>query len=194
MSAVDMALEDRIRQRAYQLYEARINGSALDDWVKAERKVLAAKNSKSAEAGVFDLRAPADLLRKLEHDYDRLATNPADSYAAFDFFVTALHMPEWMRKSGHPITPQPGYEREILRVCEHIGNGSKHFTVNRHHSAKSTGHQGSAFNAHAFQANAFQVGRLVVELEEEPAKYLGKSIDAVSLAQRLLDYWKAQVV
>ena len=184
---MDAALENRIRQLAYFLYEARINGSALDDWLKAERRVLAERQS--SVPGIFALRTPMELLAKLRHDKGRLTTNPADSYAAFDFFVTALHMGEWMRKSGHPIIPQTEYERELWKVCEHIGNGSKHFTVNRHHSVKSTGYEGGVFDSHAYQANTFQVGSLVIEFEEESAKYLGKSIDAVSLAQELLDYW-----
>jgi Protein of unknown function (DUF2934) len=34
-------LEHRIRQRAYELYQTRVQGSDLQDWLQAEREVLA---------------------------------------------------------------------------------------------------------------------------------------------------------
>ncbi len=43
-----------------------------------------------------DLITPKYLLRKLEHDYARVQRNPRDTYAAFDFFVTAEHMVDWV--------------------------------------------------------------------------------------------------
>ena len=45
--------------------------------------------------GFFELQTAQDLLAKLRHDFDRLKKSPMDSYAAFDFFVTAYHMLEW---------------------------------------------------------------------------------------------------
>ena len=146
----------------------------------------------TTNAGVFALRTPADLLAKLGHDYERLTANPADSYAAFDFFVTALHMKDWLAASGQTVTPRPGYELELWKVCSHLGNGSKHFEVSpeRHHSIKGTEHAGGAFDPHVFQPDAFQVGRLIVHLEEEAATKLGESVDAVTLARKVLDYWE----
>ncbi len=48
-------IEDRIRHRAYQLYEQRgtVDGFALDDWLQAEAEVLGAQKQpkvKSAKA------------------------------------------------------------------------------------------------------------------------------------------------
>ena len=45
--------------------------------------------------GFFELQTAQDLLRKLRHDSQRVKQSPMDSYAAFDFFVTAHHMLEW---------------------------------------------------------------------------------------------------
>ena len=36
----DAMLEHRIRQCAYELYQVRVQGSDLQDWLQAERKVL----------------------------------------------------------------------------------------------------------------------------------------------------------
>ncbi len=43
---------ERIRQRAYQLYEKRggIDGFALDDWLNAEREILGAQEQRKARA------------------------------------------------------------------------------------------------------------------------------------------------
>jgi len=48
-------IEERIRRRAYQLYEERgkVDGFALDDWLLAERELLGAgrpRKAKSARA------------------------------------------------------------------------------------------------------------------------------------------------
>ncbi len=50
--------------------------------------------------GFFALRTPQDLLAKLRHDHARLVDNPIDSYAAFDFFVTANHLVDWIWPSA----------------------------------------------------------------------------------------------
>jgi hypothetical protein len=45
----DPRIEEQIRQRAYVLFEGRgqTNGRALDDWLQAEREVLALKKNGS---------------------------------------------------------------------------------------------------------------------------------------------------
>jgi hypothetical protein len=50
------------------------------------------------QTGFFELQSPLDLLNKMEADYARLSRNPLDTYAAFDFFVAAAHLPEWLGK------------------------------------------------------------------------------------------------
>ncbi len=54
-NAQSTGIEDRIRHRAYQLYEQRgtVDGFALDDWLQAEAEVLRAQKQpkvKSAKA------------------------------------------------------------------------------------------------------------------------------------------------
>jgi hypothetical protein len=47
---IDPALKEQIRQRAYVLCLGRgqANGSAVDDWLKAEEEVLGLKEAKAA--------------------------------------------------------------------------------------------------------------------------------------------------
>ena len=48
----DSELEERIRQRAYQLYEERgcLDGNANEDWLIAEEEVLGSRQAKGATA------------------------------------------------------------------------------------------------------------------------------------------------
>ena len=47
-------------------------------------------------AGSFDLSTPRQLLAKLSRELDRLRTAPNDVDHAFNFFVTAEHMLDWL--------------------------------------------------------------------------------------------------
>jgi hypothetical protein len=135
--------------------------------------------------GIFDLQTPRDLFNKLEHDLGRMRNNPADSYPAFDFFVTANHMFEWsypeLRHKDNPfdefLTGKSEHDRELLKLCRAVANGSKHFKEN-----KSTALRGAAFDPHAFDTN-HQVGRLTVELQ-------GNQVDALLFAEQIVEFWK----
>ena len=50
--AETLGLEDRVRQRAYELYVLRGNesGSEVDDWLQAEQEILLAQDQQRDEA------------------------------------------------------------------------------------------------------------------------------------------------
>ena len=146
----------------------------------------------STFAGLFSLRTPRDLLRKLEHDYERILQTPTDPYAAFDFFVTAEHMVDWLHPNSEPDRRTLRQSSTLLQVCSHVANGSKHFVAlaKHHDSVKDTKTEEAAFQHGAFHANAFQVGRLLVELQGKPAQVLGRYVEVTELASKVLDYWK----
>ena len=79
----------------------------------------------------FELKTRADLVEKLRHDLSRIRQNQTDSYAAFDFFVTAEAMMDWRypglggkpeqeRGAGHAVR-NPGH-RDLL----HPGADQRH--------------------------------------------------------------------
>jgi len=81
--------------------------------------------------GLFRLQTPPDLLSKLRHDFGRLEKDPLDEYAAFDFFVTAYHLLDWIYPDAEDvhnrdIRRQVEQDNALLQVCSHIANGSKH--------------------------------------------------------------------
>jgi hypothetical protein len=141
--------------------------------------------------GLFHLQSPKQLLEKLRHDFARLKEDPVDAYAAFDFFVTARHMPEWLYPDDPAKCKVLFDEHVLLRVCRHIAEGSKHFRAKdpRHNTVKDLSNRGGAFQPGAFQSNAFQVGRLFVELDGEAVASLGTDIEVVALAERILGFW-----
>ena len=149
-------------------------------------------------AGSFDLRSPRDLLAKLHHDLRRLEAEPLDQYAAFDFFVTAWHMLDWI----DPGEDQTAKDRRkairdrsvILKVCDHLASGSKHFqaTAKRHDSVKATEHHRGAFSS-GF-SRGFDTSMLCVHLEGQAAVALGAMVEVVDLARLTLAEIEGMVI
>jgi hypothetical protein len=147
------------------------------------------------EKGIFALRTATDLFGQLERDLQRVKDNPADSYAAFDFFVTAFHLKEWKLGQKKPFKPelrQP--EKATWQICRQLANGSKHFEADKtHESVKQTEPTG-VFAPGAFAPTVFNVAHLVVRIEAEPAKHLGTdSIRVDDLAEKLVEFWKNRI-
>ena len=144
----------------------------------------------------FDLQTPQDLLRKLRHDFGRLKESPVDSYAAFDFFVTAYHMLEWRYRDRNKAEERTQtYEKKenwFLPVCRQLANGAKHFQAGGGAVKDTIVHQG-AFDPAAFDPDSFDVGELRVELDGEAAREFGASIGVLELADKALHFWEEHV-
>lgn len=143
--------------------------------------------------GFFSLRTPEDLLRKLETDWERLrAADPASveaQYAAFDFFVTAGHMPEWLwQDRGGSEADYRTYDDHAL--IWHITNGAKHFRADpqRHTTVRDTRVQPGVFDANIFDPSVFDVPRLVVDLEN------GTSVPVMEVAERIVKHWRKRIL
>ncbi len=149
-----------------------------------------------AEKGIFNLRTAKDLFEKLQRDFKRVTENPADSDAAFDFFVTAFHLWDWKGRNNFFVPkdlPQP--DKATWQVCRQLANGSKHFEADDSHgSVKGTKLRDGAFQTGVLQSNTFQSGYLVVRVEAEPARQLGSnSIRVDILAKRLVEFWRSRL-
>ena len=143
----------------------------------------------SERNGLFSLRTPEDLLAKLEADLRRLQeaepTSVEAQYAAFDFFVTAEHLADWLSAST-------GASKSSLRaypdgaLVSHVANGAKHFRVDRHDAVSGTRSAG-IFDPAMFDPAIFDVGRLVIDRED------GSQIDVTEVARRVVDHWRAKI-
>lgn len=143
--------------------------------------------------GIFALRTPLDLLGKLEADFRRMQSSDPNSlaahYAAFDFFVTAEHLPDWLKHaSGGSLTSHRRYEDGAL--VSHVASGAKHFHVEdrRHKMASDTAIAGSfhsgSFSPSSFSTSSFDLSRLVILLGN------GESVDVLDVAKRVIGHWR----
>ena len=140
--------------------------------------------------GFGSLRTPADLLQKIRHDFKRVSDAPDDVYTAFDFFVSAYHMLDWLHPHDDAGRRAEESNSPLLQVCSHLANGAKHFeaTAKQHTSVHDVVAEEAAFQRGAFQANAFQVGGLFILLEGQAAALFGAKIEAVDLAGKVLTH------
>jgi hypothetical protein len=147
--------------------------------------------------GFFSLRTPRDLLAKVEADYCRMkAADPGSvdaQYAAFDFFVGANHLPDWVQQpTGKSKSDLRNYQDGAL--VDHVASGAKHFrvTVERHTTAKQTRLVDGLWKRGLWAPGVWARGvwaeaRLVIDLED------GTSIDAFEVAERVLQHWKQAI-
>jgi hypothetical protein len=146
-----------------------------------------------AHVDMFSLRTSRDLLAKLEHDFLRLQSAVAGQeaqFAAFDFFVCAEHMPDWLEAEGKGSAKTMRSAYPDGPLVSHIANGAKHFNLtNPAHTslAKAAVSQG-AFQSEAFDGSAFDTGG---DLSIETTAGVTESVGAVAF--RVLEHWRKAV-
>jgi hypothetical protein len=144
-----------------------------------------------------DLQTPLDLLRKMEHDFAQLEADPADAFAAFDFFVAAEHMVDWRYPS-----PSDARARAKIRSVDpgktvsDLANGAKHFeaTASRHRSvtdvstedALGTAALGGAVLGEMSLGSASRSTMTVTMADS-------RRLEAVDLARLVLTYWQTEL-
>ena len=102
----------------------------------------------------YDLKTPKDLLGKLEREYERWQADPLNVDLAWNFFVTAEHLPDWVYYQDKPTTGKERPDlldgqnyhdfkmdrtRPKLRICSHLANGGKHFHLRNTNLTSVTG-------------------------------------------------------
>lgn len=146
--------------------------------------------------GFFEIKTVQDLLGKLKREYTQLQTSPLNQDIAFNFFITAEHISDWVYpgKAQEQINKRTSLRRSniLLQVCSHIAIGSKHFIAeDKHHKSVSrTSLEEGIFDLCIFDNNIFDVASLVIYLDGDAATELGPSINAVELARRVLEFWE----
>ncbi len=150
--------------------------------------------------GVFGLVNGADLHRKLLWEHSSFLNRPTDPFAAYNFFVTAWHLLEWAFPGSDNASRRAALKKEhsILRVCEHLAVGAKHFeatrsTVNSVVSTRTAGVWSEGFWAPGVWAEGTWETWLEVSLQDDEAEQLGRSIKATDLATRAVDFWATQI-
>jgi hypothetical protein len=153
-----------------------------------------------AMEGFFELQTLENLLHKLEWEYAQWQDDPLNTYRAWNFFVTAEHLPDWLARTGSRLPKGFSYkklkqEQPLLRVCSHLASGGKHFRPrDEHKSVASTREQPRAFfEPGAFIEGFFESPALMVDLspnEQQALSSPSASIEAFSLATDVLAFWR----
>lgn len=153
--------------------------------------------------GMGSLQTPRDLFGKLGRDLARLEADPANGDAAFDFFVTAFHLIDWIhpgdsREKERKKLVQSDQSRR-LEIAGHIANAAKHFELRegRWDSVKGVRPSGGYWGAsywprNWWPRNYWSEPRLIIELTATEAKNFGNRtvIDVLTVARDLHAYWR----
>jgi excisionase family DNA binding protein len=91
--------------------------------------------------GFLDLETPMDLFHKLEREYERWRQDPVNTDLAWNFFVTAEHLPDWLARADSQALGGKSINtfkeaNPLLRICSHLANGGKHFKAKEHTSVQ----------------------------------------------------------
>ena len=140
----------------------------------------------------------ADLREKLQRDFEKLKAEPLSVDAAFNFFVTADHMRDWLYpKHVNDERRKKLKENSILlQICYHLANGAKHFEPEgKQNNSVSSTDAGFCYYPTALYPKSFYPeeyypsGRLIVNLKGEAARKFGQVIGVMELAEKVLNFW-----
>jgi hypothetical protein len=146
-----------------------------------------------AMEGFFELQTPEDLLRKLERDYARLQQVPEDTDVAYNFFVTAENMPEWVKgggKRGKTFKLQIQQQHLILTLCHELATGAKHFTSGTQKPAVAETRYEGVYARGIYEPGIYEACLSIVLSPEQAAQRGGDTIDALTLAGEVLVFWQ----
>ena len=145
--------------------------------------------------GFFAIETARDVFGKMERDFARLKASPADSDAAFNFFVTAYHIIDWLAR-GDEGKLKVLRQGAIPRICKHLANGAKHLTLREPHDAiQHADAMPSPFASGRFASGRFAQGWLAVDLGPSERDELRVArIDAVTLAEKVIEHWRKRVL
>lgn len=141
----------------------------------------------------FDIETPEHQLQSLEREYAQLQRDPGDVDTARSFFVTAAHLPEWIKNPAYKKSLQQ--QKLILQICDELANRGKHGKSDRKKPAVLKTDYDS-FIERGFVEPGFFKTTLQVTLTVEAAQKLGvesRVTDVLTLATRALEFWKEQL-
>jgi len=155
----------------------------------------------------FDLRTPEHLLRKLEREYERWKADPLNNDFAWNFFVTAEHLPDWLARAdsqalGGLSINAFKHDRPLLRVCSHIANGAMHFRPRLEHTSVDRtvielrryvedGYIDDGYFAKEPMLVVYLSPDEVAALQQAGVPVTAEDSEALWTAARVLEFWQA---
>lgn len=148
----------------------------------------------------FGMEHASDLLKKLEWEFEQLQAAPNNKFAAFNFFVTAEHLLDWVHpgRSGNPQRKDRCTRHPLLAIVSHLCNRAKHLKLeDTRHASVLRAEVGRApprvtyvgGNVHSWGPAPVTLWIYVAsDLQDQ----FGDRITPIDLAERTLDYWRMQ--
>jgi hypothetical protein len=146
----------------------------------------------SSFKGFAELRVPRDLVKKLEYDLERVLQSPQDQYAAFDFFVTAEHIVDWIHPDDRKAREAARSSSSLLRITSHLANGVKHFEAKMAHHQSVADVEKSRYVEAGYVEEGYFEDALIIHLSAAEQSSFGQSsIEAAVLAKQVYEYWQS---
>lgn len=120
-----------------------------------------------------------------------METSPDDQYAAFDFFVAAEHIVDWILPDSKIDQRNMRNNNDLLKITSHIANGAKHFEAKAKHHKSVSGVEKSRYVAKGYVKEGYYSDPLIIHLSPDEEGLFGtRDIEAVALAKKVLSYWQ----
>ncbi len=146
-----------------------------------------------ANIGFVEIKSVPDYWKKLNFDFSKLRVNDNDTYLAFNFFVTAYHMIDWIFEAKHHEERSDLNNEPIMKICNHIVSGIKHFVPGskRHNSVVEI--EKERYVEDGYAEEGYFEDPILIYLDEKFESEFGKSIKVIELATRVMSFWDTEL-
>ncbi len=150
-------------------------------------------------AQLLQLEAAQLLFEKLTRDLARLEGWPNDADMAFNFFITAEHIVDWLYPGPANLQKREDLHKDpLLGVVWELASGAKHFDLMAGHTNSATTASGHAPRLRSpISPDPYQPGRdarpLTVELTGQAEQKYGPRLSALDVARIVHAYWNTQL-
>ncbi|PIQ20125.1 MAG: hypothetical protein COW65_16815 [Cytophagales bacterium CG18_big_fil_WC_8_21_14_2_50_42_9] len=147
--------------------------------------------------GFINLIDETDLFKKLLWEYEFLIKNSESSFHAFNFFVTAFHLADWIYKGG--TRNNENYtnfvkDNIVISLAGQIANGAKHFELkDKRYTEDKRGIKGiisdNGYVNDGYVQDAYLQNRLIIKLDNQAKSIIGESIEVIELADFIINFY-----
>lgn len=144
--------------------------------------------------GFVELSTINDYCGKLKYDYNQFKLDGDNVYIAFNFFLTAYHLIDWLFEGKYNDKDRERINKEpIIRICSNIANGIKHFETDkkRHNSIKEIEREKCVEDGYVEQGYFDEP--IMIRLDDTLERQFGKEIPIIELADRVMDFWRVEL-
>lgn len=141
--------------------------------------------------GFIELNNVSDYWKKLLFDYNELKKDNENTYKAFNFFVTAYHLLDWIFEGKYPDERIELNKISILKICNHIANGIKHFEPDRHGSVIEIEKQ--EYFEKGCVEDGYVESPIMIYLEDDYISEFGNYIPISDLADKIIKFWNNEL-